>query len=419
MDDDLRFLAALVKERSDRLRDALQDRRGRGSTFASTFVGVCDQLSKVAVESLNEEPRTGRELQVRVRGLLRSRQQLGLMYRVVAHFENDIGRRDLPVGLLYLIDEIVRDLLPQSADPLVHLDDRYMYSTLPLLETLPELLKPEAIDHPHPVAFNLPGLDPANAMLAPILAHEVGHTSWRQGTATILDSRIDEQAVRDALDPAISAGEDPADLAKTYASWCQELMCDALAATLTGPSFLFSSAVFLPAPGLGGLGSHPYQRDRIALTLRILERYGWTETLERLSPRTLAWCTDLVSRPELSGHPRETALRNAMAVVESELLQVAEDQCSTRLRVEDFVGVEAVLLQHIEAQVPPVELANAPATPWMIVCGAWFGEIAARGDDPSALPLIAADSRVNRFALKAVELAAIAASWSDHEPAAS
>lgn len=419
MDNDLGFLAKLVTERSERVRQALDGKRGRGSTFASVFDDVCDALSQVAADASATNPTTPRELEVTVRGLLRAKQQLDTLYGVVAHFEADVGRRDLPIGLLYLIDEIVRDLLPHSADPLVHLDDRYMYSTLPILETLPGLLKPQTISHPHPVAFNLPGLDPENVMFAPILAHEVGHTSWRQATASALDAQVDQNAVTAALNPAVAAGVDAAELAETCRNWAQELMCDALAATLTGPSFLFASAVFLPAPGTGPLNPHPYERDRIALTLRILERYDWMATVERLAPNTLAWCQGLAANPELSGQPAETALRTAMDVIEPAMLNVAEAQCASRLKVEDFQRLEHELFEHLASEIPPADLTQSSSSPWMTICGSWFHEISSNGDEPSALATISTDPRVNRFALKTVELAAVAAFWRGHESAAS
>lgn len=416
MDHELGFLAKLVEERADHLRRVLADKRGRGSTFAEIFVGVCDELSKTASDAVESEPEDARALDVAVRSLLRAKQHLDLLYVVVTRYQDDVGRRDLPVGLLYLIDEVVRDLLPQHADPLIHLDDRYMYSTLPLLETLPALLKPASVKHPHPVAFNLPGLDTGNAMFAPILAHEVGHTAWRQSTAAALDARIDHNAVKQVLQAAVTAGVDGNELASSYANWAQELMCDALAATLAGPSFLFASAVFLPAMGIGGLGSHPYPRDRVALTLRILEKYDWTDAMSRLAPATLDWCRDLASRPELSGHPAEVALREAMTLVEPAMIEVAEAHCANRLTAAAFTTAEAELFEHLAVEVPPALLSGEPSSPWLVICGSWFHEIKAAADDPSALPLIATDARVNRFAMKTVELAAVASVWRDHEP---
>jgi len=417
VDASLGFLGRLVEERAQRILTRLEAKRGRGSTFAAAFSTVCEDLIAQGQAAQSGASPTGKDFEVAVREMLRTLQQLDILYSVVAHFEADVGRRDLPVGLLYLVDELVKDLLPQSADPLIHLDDRHMYSTLPILETLPGLLKPDTVTGIHPVAFNLPGLDPNNAMLAPILAHEVGHTSWRQGIASELDQETDQAAVKGALDIAVSKGVDASELTKMYASWGQELMCDVLAATLTGPSFLFASGVFLPGPGHAVLGTHPYPQDRVALTLRILERFDWIECIERQAPKTLQWFVDLAGRPELSGHPAETALRDSMSLIEPALLKVAENLCTKRLTASAFVERETELADFHRLQIPPAVLSGEASSPWLIICSTWMNEIVRFGDDPVALPRIAVDDRANRFSLKAVELAAIASCWGEDEPA--
>jgi hypothetical protein len=209
MGNDLDFLAQLVTERSQQLQRSLEGKSGRGSTLIAALDPVLSKFENLASVAATTVSTSSRAEGVLIRNLLRAKQQLDLAYEVVAHFRDDIGRVDLPVGLLYLIDDLIRDLLPADADPLLHLNDQYMYSTLPLLETLPRLLSPRLIPEPHPVAFYIPKLNPANALFAPILAHEVGHTSWRQGIQTDLQVRIDQAAVKSTLDQAVASGADP------------------------------------------------------------------------------------------------------------------------------------------------------------------------------------------------------------------
>jgi hypothetical protein len=422
MGNDLGFLAQLVSDRATGLLHALQRKtRGRGSTLVAVLQPVCEDLRRQAEQANATPPASPREEEVRLRTLLRADQQLDVLYEVVSHFRDDVARQDLPVGLLYLIDELIRDLLPNEADPLIHLDNRHMYSTLPILETLPGLLQASSVPHPHPVAFNLPRLDPGNALFAPILAHEVGHTAWRQGVGTTLDTLINDQDVKPILDTAVAAGVGAKELAAMYNSWRQELMCDALAATLTGPSFLFAASVFLPAPANSALGTHPYPRDRIGLALRILERFDWTDTLERLVPDALSWCKDVAADPKLTSHPAESALRAAMTAIEPTVLELAESHCVKRLRATDFTARESQLFSHFELEVPPVSILDGAESPWMVIGAAWLSEIRAHQQavGPASLPSIAANSRLNRFILKTIELSAVADFWGADEPSAS
>ena len=59
---------------------------------------------------------------------------------------------------------------------MVHFDDAHMYSTLDLYEALSWPQESE----PTPVAFFVPVLSPFNALMTPLLVHEIGHTAILQ-----------------------------------------------------------------------------------------------------------------------------------------------------------------------------------------------------------------------------------------------
>lgn len=421
MDPDLRFLAELIDQQGNQLVNRLSASDGRGSSLATALMQVCLAAKAQAESARASGDLSGRGLAVRKRELHRSRQQLDVAYQVVSLWSNDMGRQDLPVGLLFLIDDLIRDLLPNGADPIVHLEDEFMYSTIAVLEALPDLLKPGSVPAPHPVVFNVPRLDPSNALLSPLLAHEVGHTAWRQGIDQLLHDRVDHDAVQGHLDAAVAAGEMASDMVNMFEDWQQELMCDVLAATLTGPSFLFASAVFLPAPADGDLGTHPYPRDRIGLALRVLERYGWIPILESAVPEVLDWCRDLAARPQLTGGHAETALRAAMREIEEPMISVAAAQCVRRLDATSYQSCVKAMHENMSLEIPPVQVGTGASGAWMIAAAAWLYEI--NQLDPSdrvaSLPRIARDARLNRFVTKSIELAAIDSLWSEHEPPAS
>lgn len=418
MDDNVRFLARLVQERAKQLQGRLPPAEGRGSSLVSATESACRRLFSQAEALANGAPQSPAQDRVDSRTLQRAKQQLDILYEIIATYGDDVGRSDVPVGLLYLVDELIGDLLPSGADPLLHLDNAYMYSTLALFQALSSVFLPSDFALPHPVAFNVPGLDPGNALFAPILAHEVGHTSWRQGVQQSLDSQMDKSAAEVALQAALPSGVDPNQLATMFRSWLQELMCDALAAVLTGPSFLFASCVFLPAPAEGSLSSHPYPADRVAFTLRILERLGWMPVLEELVPGVLGWCRSVSSNPALTGHPAESALRNAIHVVEPTMTSLAEATVTARISSQDFGDGQDELFRHFDLEIPPVSVRGQPASPWLIITAGWLHELhELEGHGANAqteLPFIAADPRLNRFLMKSIELSGVARLWSQY-----
>jgi len=249
VDTELRFLAGLAIDESARLiRATHRERNGRGYSLVSLLIQACERVSieasSIAGQVPLADPAVGPSLE---RELYRLLDELKLVHLFLGMYAGDFGRNDLPVGLVHMVDALVRDLLPRGADPIIHLSPENMYSTLGVVEAAKQLWRLTPPPDPHPVGFNLPALNPENAMLAPILAHEVGHTAWRQGLDAQLNATADLTAASAHLRSAVVPGGPSAQhLAELFDSWRQELLCDALAAVLTGPSFLFASAVFLP-----------------------------------------------------------------------------------------------------------------------------------------------------------------------------
>lgn len=419
MGDDLRFLSRLVSERAKQILRSVPNSDGHGSSLTRAVANASEQLAEDAHNIASGGPYTPPEERAKARDLQRLAHELNLLYEAISLFGDDVGRTDLPIGLLHLVDELISDLLPSGADPIVHTATSNMYSTWSIFHAMPSILDPNALATPHPVAFNLPGLDPGNAMFAPILAHEVGHTCWQRGMGQDLVARLDKPAIDAVLSAAVQSGADPQQLMEQFSGWLQELMCDALAATLTGPSFLFASVVFLPGPGAAVLGTHPYPRDRLGFTLRILDNLGWFPELEELVPDVLAWCRDLAQNPDLQGSPVETALRLAAEIAEPAMMALAEETAVNRLSADHFAAARSDLFDHLDLEIPPVTSAGLPTSAWMAISACWLREIQRRsGDGPAALPAIAADERLNRFLLKTVELSGIVRLWGSHGPVA-
>jgi hypothetical protein len=416
------LLRFAVEGQAQRLRSVLaalgSDQRG------STYVEFVDRhlaaLESLAATTASEFAGAGAaEKTIYGRKLSRVRSLLNELHGEVFDFRNDVGRQDLPSGLLYLIDYLIEDLLKASGDPIIHLDSNYMYSTQRLIDRWRNFSRELGVgwaEPAEPVIFNLPGLDPGNALLAPVLAHEVGHSViQRHDLVAELGSRLDVNTV-ELLTKELLAAEPDADVAdalRQFASWAVELLCDALATELTGPSFAFSVAVFFPASAAGQSGAnHPDPAQRFELALHQLSSNGWISALQRLTPRVLAWLQAVTKTPALMPvSPREAFLRKLVDLARPTITEVAHEYVDASLDWTAFEQFEDVLGKLLRAGIPPAELAGDPVPPWHVVAAIWLYAISVHGDSPHGLVTSVEDANLSRFALKTIEMSRVLQLW--------
>ena len=260
---------------------------GRGSHLRTLLLHGVKQFDRTFVQIDRElDAVTSGEMDDGVRAKLRATVaqkferlgvQLHLAYTLLNTFSASIGRADVPIGLQHLLGTVLSELVSEPSDPIVHPNPIRMYSTKDLVDRLDELLLPyrgsklsDGYAGPHPIVFNLPALDPSNALLSPIIAHEVGHTAVERKLRADLRARVDAdvQAILSKhLASAGSAVSGP--LADTWANlfrqWCSELICDAVALVSAGPAFMLAFASFAQPTASPTVGTHPPVRDRIAL----------------------------------------------------------------------------------------------------------------------------------------------------------
>lgn len=338
-------------------------------------------------------------------------------YSMLTPYLADIGRSDLPMGLLQAVGILIEALLPAGADPVIHLDEHHNYATLDLL-TLTEPIRSSlgiaAPPSPAPVVFFVPSTDPANALLLPILAHEVGHTAIDEADlGSDVLSNSDQGALSDLLDDCLTAAgsSDPTTWKLNLFRWLEELLCDALAVTLTGPSFLFASAVFLPAPANGSVNSsHPFPGDRVQVTLRLLERRGWKPLLDSHAPQITSWLSSL-DQPIDQQSPLERFLREGIRILEPAIAEVTERFVDSPMTPAEFDGIQSFLAQLLHMEVPPAEVSGKPTPPWAAVLAAWLHRIREGGDEPTTLVAATVDATYNASILKAIEMSRILEYW--------
>lgn len=418
------LLGSTVEGQLGRLRAVLttlpKDQRG------STYLGFVDR-HLVALDQLTSETQTSfqagddAEQEIYGRKLARIHYLLGFLHHEVFEYRADIGRRDLPPGILYLVDYLIAHLLKASADPLIHLNPMYMYSTQRLVHRWDRLSRELGLswDGPvEPVIFNLPGLDPGNALLSPVLTHEVGHSViQRNDLVSEVGARLNIATV-DALKVELLAADPEVkvdDALDQFARWAEELLCDALATEITGPCFAFSVAVFFPASAAGRSGpDHPDPAQRFELALHQLSLNGWMPVLQQLCPVTTAWLKTVAKVGPLSSPtPVETFLRKLVDLARIPIREVAVKYVGESLTWATFQPLEQQLSEMLAEGLPPAELDSDPVPLWHIMTAIWLYSFTVHGDEPKGLVAAVEDHSLSRFALKAVEMSQVLRLWRD------
>lgn len=348
---------------------------------------------------------------------------LGTLHFQMATYRSAVARSDVPVGLQHLIDVLMEDIVIERGDPIIHLDARNMYSTIDLTGPMNRLINALEPPHtfyagPHPIVFNLPALDPNNVLLSPVLAHEVAHTAvnqrlWKDFTANLSASQIgaDIQA-KFATYATRATAERVAELQKRFARWTTELLCDAVAIALTGPSFLFAFAGFaVPSVSNPAGDTHPETHDRIRYALELVARIGWADIMQGWAPQLMAWLRALSEAPVLDHSVEETLLRQAMDDTEDLRRELAFSHIQHHFVPDGQEGRLEQAAEWLKQGVPLIDIEGVALTPWEAILAGWLAAIRAHGDDASTVAVAAGDLDFNAVIVKALEYSQIVSAW--------
>lgn len=426
------LLDQLIKDHLDRLSAELPAEGDAPGGEAVRLVGRLLERFRSERERIVEDlaNATPEERAVLARSLERLFIDLKIFQPHLTPFVRDATMEATRLGLQVVIEGLIRTLLPKGADPVVHLEERHLYATMDLARSLRNLWDqlPSAgsddtlweWESSAPVVFFVPALDPENAMYLPILAHEVGHQAVTQSD---LGNRVMSACAHELqplFDRALASGEglQAHPLRRQLRLWVDELICDALAAVLCGPGFLFAATAFLPVSSSGKVDStHPFPRERIRLTLELLRNCGWSDMLTGHSQNVIDWL-DAVSVRTPPESAREQFLLDALDVAAPHVQRVALEHLNgVGLDPATFAGLRDELGQMLDMGVPPAQVAGRPVGHWYIVAAAWFYRVAAGGDTPRSVAQGAADAITNGRVLKAIELSRIVELWEEEEEA--
>ena len=322
-----------------------------------------------------------------------------------------VRRTDVPIGMLVALDSAIDALLPDGADPVVHFDDAHMYSTLDLYEAL----RWSRESGPTPVAFFVPVLSPFNALMTPLLVHEIGHTAILQADlgSTAMSRASDDLNALLAQHVSDLETETRFKVHTQLVRWVDELLCDALATAICGPSYLYAAASFLPATAHDDpTSSHPFPSDRLRFCLAWLEANGWSDFMTTTCPETVGWLKRQATPSEPTSG-QEQFLRDACEALAPAIESTVADNVSVAIDAEAYAAVAPHALDQLRMSVPASEINQEPIGPWQILVLGWQWSFELYGDSPATLAQAPNDYDLSRVLLRAIEMAQIRRLWSN------
>ena len=400
---------------SNALRGQPTSHSGRGARLFTLHSRVIEQAEATLADvdtklQASDDDATQRYAE---RALHRTLTEVETILPFLRPLMESVHRDDVPIGMLVALDSAIEALLPAGADPVVHFDDAHMYSTLDLYQMLnwPQENKPT------PVAFFVPVLSPFNALMTPLLVHEIGHTAILQanlGSAAM-------SAASDDLNRLLARYVSDAETTTRFkvqtqlVDWVDELLCDSLATAICGPSYLFATASFLPATAHDDpASSHPFPSDRLRFSLASLEASGWSDFMEATCPETVGWLRQRVT-PRTPTSRQERFLREACEALAPAIESTVSKHVSEAIDAEGYAAVAPHALGQLRMRVPASEIDQEPIGPWQILVLGWQWSFEVHGDSPATLAQAPNDPELSRVLLRAIEMAQIRRLWSDHD----
>ena len=417
MDDrGLDFIRSLIAGHIDSaLRGQPTSHSGRGARLFDLHRQVIEQAEETLadVDTKLESGRDDSVLRYAERTLRRTLTEVETILPFLRPLMESVRRDDVPIGMRVALDSAIDALLPAGADPVVHLLDSHMYATLDLYQFLRWPQRSE----PTPVAFFVPVLSPFNALMTPLLVHEIGHTA-------ILQANLGSTAISvasDDLNALLTKHLSDADSETLFKAqtqlvgWVDELLCDGLATALCGPSYLFAGAAFLPATAPDDpTSSHPFPSYRLHSSLASLESTGWGDLVEDICPKTIGWLRQQATSCTPASE-QERFLREACEALAPAIKSTVSDHVSEPISAEAYAAVAPHALGQLRMRVPASEIDQEPIGPWEILTLGWHWSFEVHGDSPETLAKAPNNRELSRVLLRAIEMAQIRRLWRDHD----
>ena len=324
---------------------------------------------------------------------------------MVAEYASDIGRDDLPLGFLMLIDQICAELFDGPLDPLIHVANKWDYSLSPI---------------PGGRAFvlHLPAVDPTNVLLAPVLAHELSHAKFSEIAAEFNEQRASVEAELDRLleEWPVEEAAEQGKRETILPVWSQELFCDAAATLVAGPAYLLAFMSRVGGAGWALDKDHPPQPIRVHVIRKILRFTGWMPYIERASPEIALWMEDRISQRPPTGNALISFLYFASKAMSDIVVELAVANLARPFGPTGSIRRIHEIATHYRHLVLPTDMTRSEHSEWEFVLGAWLVGLDKTAFALQSIPDVSRDPQLNGLVVKTIELSKIAALWAESEP---
>jgi len=335
----------------------------------------------------------------------------------------------LGLGFIYFVDQLVAHLLKQKADVVMLPGLRYNYTTgfRPfedlLINDLGMAKYPVSVP---PIIVRYPIQEADSLFLHLIVAHELGHhvIDQAQLDQDVLKRDPDSAANAVTFDQAVgeyqkihkvSAVRARSEIGGRLIDWLRELICDAIALGIIGPSYLLTFAAFsTPLAGPEPGPSHPPVMIRTKLLINLIDTWDWRTTLEAQIPKTFSWMEKGSKRAQEAGTKTYYHRLEEIADRLTETIrQVVEGKLGgERYTRRAYEEQSDELMTLLENNVLPAQLGDrSPSEHRAMILAGWFSAFSRHKDEPAALVKVVGDSGYQSFLTKALEMSALLETW--------
>lgn len=328
-------------------------------------------------------------------------------------------------GELLLFDEMGEAILGTPVDVVPTPEATYMYAARPR----PFRSAFRAIKHPYPsvappVIVYYPTAERQSLFMHLCMAHELGHGGVLErdllravekvSTAQSSDvtARLAEAGLILHRDTALDKTLAQARARVAFRDWLEEALCDALALSYLGPSYLLTSVAFgLQFSGRAPSESHPSQSFRTSLLLDQMDEVGWLAEFEDALPNMANWIKSIASQTSTpNGDAYLLKVEETIRLLAGSVRAVASLSGHAFLPTNFKDGDE--LAELMEARILPAQLLSGqPADRRSIIYAGWLHGFMEHGDNPASLVAITSDRSFQAFLTKAIEMSAILEKW--------
>lgn len=330
----------------------------------------------------------------------------------------------LDLGTRYLVDHIAAHLVAAESEVTVVAGERSYGKVANPLSPVFSLSGATPPADELALVIYVPRREQHSGLLHPLIVHELGHAA--EDRHDLVDKVLpDSQRFQTSLRTAAKAQAKVigADLSTTerllrvrLACWIEEAICDAFAAHLLGPTYLYSFMAIVGTSDLDHPGKeHPPVRQRIRLILAHLDKLGWAAQMKTASGEIDRWFRQTAR----VAHSYEDAEEQYCVQVLARLaprvrLIVARHVGELTFRANGFSAVKREIFELLRAGIPPSQTRRRRRIDRAsIILGSWLFALQKKGSNLDALASAASVPELSQLLPKALQDAALLEAWEE------